>query len=93
MKRFWDSNYGGNGYDAVARRKGAPMEPPATVAPISSSRSTTTGLSAGALRSGGRMYSAIAEEIVALRCDGLESIRSLDGPVKNNAVIYVRDVS
>ncbi|KAF5360467.1 hypothetical protein D9756_004543 [Leucocoprinus leucothites] len=50
MKRFWDSNYGGQGYDAVARRKGVPMEPPATVAPLATGR-TGTGLSAG---SGGR---------------------------------------
>ncbi|KAF9523143.1 microtubule binding protein [Crepidotus variabilis] len=55
MKRFWDANYGGHVYDPVARRKGAPMEPPATVAPISSSGSTRAALSAGGgLRSGGR---------------------------------------
>jgi RP/EB family microtubule-associated protein len=56
MKRFWDSNYGGHAYDPVARRKGAAMEPPATVAPIATSRSTTTGLGAGmgGVRSGGR---------------------------------------
>ena len=47
MKRFWDSNYGGRPYDAVGRRKGAPMEPPATVAPISA-------LCAAGGRAGGR---------------------------------------
>ncbi|CAA7266082.1 unnamed protein product [Cyclocybe aegerita] len=55
IKRFWDANYGGQGYDAVARRKGAPMEAPATVAPISSSRTNpSAGLSAGGSRAGGR---------------------------------------
>jgi RP/EB family microtubule-associated protein len=51
MKRFWDANYGGQGYDAVARRKGAPAEPPATIAPLPSSK---PALSAGGARSGGR---------------------------------------
>jgi len=34
MKRFWDTNYPGQGYDAVARRKGAPTDTPATLAPL-----------------------------------------------------------
>lgn len=34
IKRFWDSNYGGQGYDAVARRRGAPTDSPATIAPL-----------------------------------------------------------
>ena len=55
MKRFWDQNYGGQGYDAVARRKGVALEAPATVAPITTSRSTTNpGLAATAGRAGGR---------------------------------------
>ncbi|KAI6129658.1 calponin homology domain-containing protein [Pisolithus croceorrhizus] len=51
IKRFWDSNYGGQGYDAVARRRGAPTDTPATIAPLSSSR--TGGASSG-LGIGGR---------------------------------------
>ncbi|KIJ14941.1 hypothetical protein PAXINDRAFT_169366 [Paxillus involutus ATCC 200175] len=50
MKRFWDSNYGGQGYDAVARRKGAPTDTPATIAPL---RSGSAGLGVGG-RSGGK---------------------------------------
>ena len=53
MKRFWDANYGGHAYDAVARRKGVPMDPPATVAPLPAARSNP-GLAVNALRSGGR---------------------------------------
>lgn len=52
IKRFWDSNYGGQGYDPVARRKGAPTDTPATIAPLSGPRSTS-GLSATG-RSGGK---------------------------------------
>ncbi|KAK7442486.1 microtubule integrity protein mal3 [Stygiomarasmius scandens] len=52
-KRFWDQNYGGQVYDAVARRKGAPADPPATIAPISAGGSRAT-LAAGGTRAGGR---------------------------------------
>ncbi|KAI0687052.1 calponin homology domain-containing protein [Earliella scabrosa] len=56
IKRFWDTNYGGQGYDPVARRRGAPAETPATIAPLapSSSRTAGGGLHAGATRAGGR---------------------------------------
>jgi RP/EB family microtubule-associated protein len=50
MKRFWDANYGGAGYDAVARRKGAALEPPATIAPLPSGARATPN----AARAGGR---------------------------------------
>lgn len=56
MKRFWDQNYGGQGYDAAARRKGAPVETPATVAPVGTSSRTASsvGIGSGAARAGGR---------------------------------------
>ncbi|TFK68401.1 hypothetical protein BDN72DRAFT_821201 [Pluteus cervinus] len=56
IRRFWDANYGGHPYDPVARRKGAPMERPATVAPIATTRSTTstTSLSTGGRAGGGK---------------------------------------
>jgi RP/EB family microtubule-associated protein len=54
MKRFWDSNYGGQGYDAVARRRGAPTDSPATMAPLASGRGgSSTTLSVGG-RAGGK---------------------------------------
>ena len=53
MKRFWDANYGGRGYDAVARRKGAPADPPATIAPLATARATPLGTGT-ATRAGGR---------------------------------------
>lgn len=51
IKRFWDQNYGGHPYDPVARRKGAPTDTPATVAPLPTNR-LGTGAAAG--RAGGR---------------------------------------
>ncbi|KAF8187760.1 calponin homology domain-containing protein [Pholiota molesta] len=52
MKRFWDANYGGQGYDAVGRRKGVAADPPATIAPLAAgSRTTPVG---GGARAGGR---------------------------------------
>ncbi|KIY69102.1 hypothetical protein CYLTODRAFT_442896 [Cylindrobasidium torrendii FP15055 ss-10] len=51
IKRFWDSNFSGEAYDPVARRKGVPMDPPATVAPVGGK----AGLGAGTTsRAGGR---------------------------------------
>lgn len=43
MKKFWDQNYGGHPYDPVARRKGAPVEIPATIAPLQPSNRLTSG--------------------------------------------------
>lgn len=51
IKRFWDQNYGGHPYDPVARRKGAPTDTPATVAPLQSNR---LGSGAATGRAGGR---------------------------------------
>lgn len=54
LKRFWDSNYGGQPYDAVARRRGQSTDTPATIAPLAPARGGGGGgLSAGA-RSGGK---------------------------------------
>ena len=56
IKRFWDTNYGGQGYDPVARRRGVPTDTPATIAPLAPSARATGGggLHAGGARAGGR---------------------------------------
>src|SRR5689334_21831261 len=41
-KRFWDANFPGHEYDAVARRKGAGVSGPNPAAPVSGRTSTTT---------------------------------------------------
>jgi RP/EB family microtubule-associated protein len=54
MKRFWDQNYGGHAYDPVARRRGAPADPPSTIGPAPSARTTASaGLAASTARVGG----------------------------------------
>ena len=54
IKRFWDQNYGGQGYDPVARRRGAPTDTPATIAPIGvGSARAVSGTHTGASRAGG----------------------------------------
>ncbi|KAI0727140.1 calponin homology domain-containing protein [Fomitopsis betulina] len=53
IKRFWDTNYGGQGYDPVARRRGAPTDTPATIAPLAPSRGAPS-LHTGGTRAGGR---------------------------------------
>lgn len=56
MKRYWDANFGGQGYDPVARRKGAPTDTPATIAPLAPTArgSSAAGLAVGAGRAGGK---------------------------------------
>lgn len=43
IKRFWDQHYGGQPYDPVARRKGAPVETPVTIAPLLSTNRLASG--------------------------------------------------
>jgi microtubule-associated protein, RP/EB family len=59
VKRYWDQNYPGTPYDAVGRRKGAPTDTPATIAPLGPSARATSGSSSGGglsvgSRAGGR---------------------------------------
>ncbi|KAJ7842442.1 calponin homology domain-containing protein [Mycena olivaceomarginata] len=54
LKHFWDANYGGGEYDAVARRKGAPADPPATLAPIAAPGPARSTHAAAPARAGGR---------------------------------------
>ncbi|KAL5482313.1 BIM1 [Sanghuangporus weigelae] len=56
IKKFWDANFGGQPYDPVARRRGAPADTPATIAPIGGGtrHASGAGLHAGGARPGGR---------------------------------------
>ncbi|KAJ7447487.1 calponin homology domain-containing protein [Mycena latifolia] len=54
IKKFWDANYSGEPYDAIARRKGAPAEPAATLAPARHAVAGSAGAGAGGARLGGR---------------------------------------
>ena len=56
IKRFWDQNFHGNGYDPVARRRGAPTDTPVTIAPLAPTHRGGGGpsLSTAGGRVGGR---------------------------------------
>jgi len=44
-RKYWDQTYSGQEYNASARRKGAPAEPPATIAPLGPSVRSHVGTS------------------------------------------------
>jgi len=56
IKRFWDQNFQGHGYDPVSRRRGAPTDTPVTIAPLAPTHRGGVGssLSTGGSRAGGR---------------------------------------
>lgn len=54
IRRFWDSNFPGTEYDAVARRKGVALEPPATVAPLTTAKTGSAGSLHPGSRAGGK---------------------------------------
>ena len=51
IRKFWEANYAGGEYDAVARRRGAPTDTPATIAPLAPT--ARGGVSGGGLGVGG----------------------------------------
>lgn len=84
-KRFWDQNFGGQGYDAVARRRGAPIDTPATIAPLAQSN-RAAGLGVSQSRAGGRTPitghrapSATPNEILRLEGQLKEMTATLEG--------------
>jgi len=92
IKRFWDSNYGGHPYDPVARRKGAPMEIPATVAPI---RTAPAGRAGGRTPVGGpRAGSAAGGQVAALQNQLNEMRTHLEGLEKERDFYFqkLRDI-
>ncbi|GBE85460.1 Microtubule integrity protein [Sparassis crispa] len=100
-KRYWDTNYGGQGYDPVARRKGAPADPPATIAPLapSSSRSGSS-LNVGGARPrgrtpvGGRAGSTQPNEVQNLQTQLREMSGHLEGLEKERDFYFskLRDI-
>ncbi|GJF00221.1 microtubule binding protein [Phanerochaete sordida] len=94
-KRFWDANYGGQGYDPVARRKGAPTDTPATIAPLAPSR--TAGLGAGSARAGGRTpiggpraSSAQPEQLQQMRAQLADMSQHLEGLEKERDFYFAK---
>ena len=82
IKKFWDANYGGQGYDANARRKGIAVDTPATIAPISTGRAAlnTHHPVRGKTPVGGpRAASATQEQVMQLRAQVTELSTHLEG--------------
>ncbi|KAF8580633.1 hypothetical protein K439DRAFT_1648140 [Ramaria rubella] len=95
IKRFWDQNYPGHPYDPVARRKGAPADTPATVAPISTGRlgaGATTARAGGRTPIGGpRAGSAVQNEtIVNLQTQLREMSTHLEGLEKERDFYFAK---
>ena len=54
IKKFWDQNFQGHGYDAVNRRRGTATDTPVTIAPLAPTHRGGSGLGTGGNRAGGR---------------------------------------
>ena len=90
IKRFWDANYGGQAYDPVARRRGAPTDTPATIAPLVPSK----GLGAGG-RTGGKTpisgrVSAQPNEVIQLRNQVAEMSQHLESLEKERDFYFTK---
>jgi len=102
MKRFWDQNYGGHPYDPVARRRGVPLETPATLAPIQTSNrsgssvgAASTGVARGRTPVGGpRANSTTSEAIQNLTAQMKEMSVNLEGLEKERDFYFskLRDI-
>jgi len=96
IKRFWENNYPGHAYDPVARRKGTPMEVPATVAPIRSAAKPNAKLTPGARTpvSGHRAGSAMGGQVIALQNQLTEMRDSMEGLEKERDFYFskLRDI-
>ncbi|CAL1713770.1 unnamed protein product [Somion occarium] len=93
IKRFWDTNYGGQGYDPVARRRGAPTDTPATIAPLAPSK----GLGVSSSRSGGktpisghRAPSTQPSELIQLRTQLAEMSTHLESLEKERDFYFAK---
>jgi RP/EB family microtubule-associated protein len=83
MKRFWDQNYPGTPYDPVARRKGAPTDSPATIAPLAPSTRAGSGtLSSAGSRAGGRTPVGGARRPGSAQPNNSEAVVALQAQVR-----------
>jgi len=88
IKKFWDQNFGGQPYDAIARRKGVALDTPATIAPlprhsahsVSASRTATrtpSGVRAGSSATSSEFVLGLQNQLrdANVQMEGLEKER------------------
>ncbi|KAG8761723.1 hypothetical protein FRC14_000107 [Serendipita sp. 396] len=79
-KKYWDSNYAGHQYDAVNRRKGAPVGSPATIAPVgTSARAGTSPAPRGKTPVGGGRVTQPNVELLTLQTTVQELTEQMAG--------------
>jgi len=101
LKRFWDQNFATETYDAIARRKGAPVET-ATVAPINRSAPTSHGVvgrgagrrTPSGIRSGSSAAGVSQEFVNNLQTQLRESVAQMEGLEKERDFYFdkLRDI-
>lgn len=97
LKRFWDQNYAGQQYDAVARRKGQAGDPPATIAPVgaTTSRSASATLHTahaprGKTPVGGTRVTQTNVELLALQTHVAEMTTQMEGLEKERDFYFAK---
>ncbi|KAJ7098518.1 calponin homology domain-containing protein [Mycena belliarum] len=97
IKKFWDANWSGEAYDAVARRRGAPADPPATLAPVPRGKTPVGGAVRGKTPVGGARShtpTASAAQLQALQGQVRELTTHLEGLEKERDFYFekLRDI-
>lgn len=98
IKRYWLSTYGGQPYDAVARRRGVPAEGPATIAPVRAGpglSASTSGRPVGrktplGTRTGSATSGVSAEQLASAQAQVREMSAHLEGLEKERDFYFAK---
>ncbi|KAJ1303057.1 hypothetical protein OPQ81_011258 [Rhizoctonia solani] len=96
IRRFWESSYSGQPYDPVARRRGAPAEPPATIAPLRAGpglSASTSGRGPAGRKTpvgGARSGSSTGGELIAAQNQIKELTAHLEGLEKERDFYFAK---
>ncbi|KAJ7880606.1 hypothetical protein B0H14DRAFT_3434472 [Mycena olivaceomarginata] len=91
LKRFWNANYTGGAYDAVARRKGAPGDPPPTLGDARTvSPSTTVSRGGGRTPVSGYSSGPSNAAVQALNGQVAELSMQLEGLEKERGFYFAK---
>ncbi|KZO96802.1 hypothetical protein CALVIDRAFT_514092 [Calocera viscosa TUFC12733] len=92
-RRYWDQMYGGQPYDAVARRKGQPGEPAAPISTGSNRLASASGMRPAA-RTGSAARGASPEIVLQLQAQVREAQTNMEGLEKERDFYFgkLRDI-